>query len=654
MPGLEKTSLSASPRLRLSHAPRVPSLQDLHKLIRPILVILPALGLLLGFGARIVGSGQWSGTIWAAATVPVLSALLIEIVASLRRGDVGLDIVAALSMTGALVFGEHLAAVVVALMYAGGQYLESFAERRANREMTALLARVPRTAIRYRDGRLEEVGLDVVAPQDRLLVRQGDVVPVDGLVVDGMAVLDQSALTGESVPVQKKAGEPVMSGVTNVGDAFDLSATHRAAESTYAGIVRLIEAAQRSKAPMARLADRFAMAFLALTVVLAGGAWLWSGDPIRALAVLVVATPCPLILAVPVAIVSGVSRAAKAGVLVKGGRALETLARVRVLVIDKTGTLTHGQARIVEIRPVTGLSADKLLQLAASLDQASKHVIARALVLEAQARGLDLLLPTEVEEIPGEGLEGIVDGQHVVVGGIRFVAQRVPSARESVASGQYPVGSVVVAVAVNGRLAGLLILADRLRSEAAQVIDSLRRLGIARIVLASGDRSDVAEAVTVGLHLDAVHADLTPDQKIAIVQTERRHGPVMMIGDGVNDAPALAAADLGVAMGAKGAAASAEAADVVLLVDRLDKIPVAVQVARWSRRIALQSVYAGIGLSVVGMIVAALGYLTPVQGALIPGGHRRRRDPECPESSAGAESCRSHDSCGRQEDVALD
>lgn len=617
MPALEKTSLSASPWLRFFHAPRVPSLQDLHKLIRPILVILPALGLLLGFGARVVGSGQWSGTIWAAATVPVLSALLIEIIASLRRGDVGLDIVAALSMTGALVFGEHLAAVVVGLMYAGGQYLESFAERRANREMTALLARVPRTAIRYRDGRLEEIGLDVVKPEDRLLVRQGDVVPVDGLVAEGTAILDQSALTGESVPAQKRAGESVMSGVTNAGDAFDLSATHRAAESTYAGIVRLIEAAQASKAPMARLADRFALVFLAVTVALAGGAWLWSGDPIRGLAVLVVATPCPLILAVPVAIVSGVSRAAKAGVLVKGGRALETLARVRVLVIDKTGTLTHGQARVADISQVAGLTSDKLLQLAASLDQASKHVIARALVLEAKERGLDLLLPTEVEEVPGEGLEGIVDGQHVLVGGTRFVAQRVPSACEIVASGQYPVGSVVVAVAVNGRLAGVLILADRLRSEAAQVIKSLRRLGIARIVLASGDRRDVAEAVTVGLHLDAVHADLTPDRKIAIVHAERRYGPVMMIGDGVNDAPALAAADLGVAMGAKGAAASAEAADVVLLVDQLDKIPLAIQTARWSRRIALQSVYAGIGLSFVGMIVAGLGYLTPVQGALI-------------------------------------
>ncbi|WP_441984698.1 heavy metal translocating P-type ATPase [Microvirga sp. 2YAF29] len=614
---VEKASLQSSQVLRTPQAQRIVSLRDLHKFVRPILVILPALGLLAGFGAHLIGSGYWSGTIWAIATIPVLLALLIEIVSSLRRGDVGLDIIAALSMIGALVFGEHLAAVVVALMYAGGQYLESFAERRANREMTALLARVPRTALRYRDGRLEEIPLDAVKPEDRLMIRQGDTVSVDGLVAEGLAVLDQSALTGESVPVQKAVGEPVMSGVTNVGDTFDLSATHSAADSTYAGIVRLIEAAQRSKAPMARLADRFAMAFLAVTVMLAGGAWLWSGDPIRALAVLVVATPCPLILAVPVAIVSGVSRAAKAGVLVKGGKALETLARVRALVIDKTGTLTHGQAQIVEIRPMAGLSPERLLQLAASLDQASKHIIARALTLEAQARGLDLLPPTEVEESPGEGLEGIVDGRRVVVGGLRFVSQRVPQAARALADGLFPTGSVVVSVVLDGRAAGLLVLADPLRSDAARVLDSLRRLGIARLTLASGDRRDVAEAVTVGLHFDAVYADLTPERKIGVVQDEKRHGPVMMIGDGVNDAPALAAADLGVAMGAKGAAASAEAADVVLLVDQLDKIPVAIRAARRSRRIALQSVYVGIGLSVAGMIVASLGYLSPVQGALI-------------------------------------
>ncbi len=593
------------------------TLLGLHRILRPILVILPLTGLVGGFGARFVGLGEWSDEIWAIATVPVLLALVAEIVSSLRRGDVGLDIVAALSMTAALVFGEHLAAVVVALMYAGGQYLESFAERQANREMTALLARVPRTAVRHRDHKLEEVPLDAIVPGDRLLVRQGDVVPVDGIVAQNLAVLDQSALTGESLPVQVAVGEAAMSGSSNVGDAFDLTATRRAAESTYAGIVRLVEAAQRSKAPMARLADRFALLFLGLTLVLAGAAWLMSGDPIRALSVLVVATPCPLILAVPVAIVSGVSRAAKFGVLVKGGKALETMARVRALVIDKTGTLTHGQAQVTEIRATGDIPADKVLQLAASLDQASKHAVARALVLEARARGLELFVPTSAMEVPGDGIEGIVDGRMVIVGGISFVAARIDGPDDLPSRAAFPIGSVMVAVAVDGRLAGLLTLRDSLRAGTADLVNDLRQIGISRIVLASGDRRDVAEAVTAGLPIDAIHADLTPDQKIAIVVGERPKGPVMMIGDGVNDAPALAAADLGVAMGAKGAAASAEAADVVLLVDELQRILPAIKVARRSRGIALQSVYVGLGLSTAGMLVAMLGYLTPVQGALI-------------------------------------
>lgn len=615
MSNFERTTAS------LTQPPRslgLGSLRDLQRGLRPILVAVPALGLVLGLWASFSGQQEWAGAVWAAATVPVLVMLFIEIVASLRRGDVGLDIVAALSMTGALAFGEYLAAVVVALMYAGGQYLENFAERRAKREMTALLSRVPRSALRHRDGRLEEVPLDEVAPGDRLLVRRGDIVPVDGTVGNGIAVLDQSALTGESLPVQQKEGEAVMSGSTNVGDAFDLAATHRAEESTYAGIIRLVEAAQRSKAPMSRLADRFAMVFLAVTVALSGGAWLWTGDPIRALAVLVVATPCPLILAVPVAIVSGISRAAKLGILVKGGKALEMLARVRALVIDKTGTLTHGQAQVSRIEPMADLTEDEVLAVAASLDQASKHIIARALVLEAQKRGLPLATPTEITETPGEGLQGTVDGRRVSVGGRHFIASLVPGARHALAeNGNHTAGSVTVAVAVDGCLAGVLVLADELRAGTALLLRDLRALGIGRLVLATGDRADVAEAVAEGLHLDAIHAEMTPDSKIAVVQAEKPHGPVMMVGDGVNDAPALAASDLGIAMGAKGAAASAEAADVVLLVDRLDRIASGIRIARRSRAIALQSVYAGIGLSFIGMLAAAFGYLTPIQGALI-------------------------------------
>ena len=584
--------------------------------VRRLLAVLAALGLLTGFAVKLAGFASWSPVIWIAVTVPVLLALLAEIVTSLRSGDLGLDIVAALSMTAALAVGENLAAAIVALMYAGGQYLESYAERAARREMTALLSRVPRTAVIHRDGQLAEVALDLVRPGDRLLVRQGDVVPVDGAIVEGVAVLDQSALTGESLPVQRRSGEAVLSGSTNVGDAFDLVAARLATDSTYAGVIRLVEAAQRSRAPMSRLADRYAILFLAVTVLLAAAAWALSGDAVRAVAVLVVATPCPLILAVPVAIVAGLSRAAKLGILIKGGKAIETLARVRALVIDKTGTLTIGQAKLIDIRTVDGITPDELLRIAASLDQASKHIIAQTIVAEARGRGLSLAIPAEVVEIPGEGIEGKVDGRMTAVGGLHFIAVKFGSAVWGLA-GDRPPGAVASAVAVDGKLAGLLVLADELRAGTEELLRDLRELGIERIVLATGDRHEVAHFFSSGLSLDLVRSELTPDQKILVVLSERKNGPVMMIGDGVNDAPALAAADIGMAMGAKGAAASAEAADVVLLVDQLDRVLPAMRIAQRSRFIALQSVVAGMGLSILAMVAAALGYIVPVEGALL-------------------------------------
>jgi heavy metal translocating P-type ATPase len=587
------------------------------KVVRPYLAGIAALGLLAGIIAKLAGRDAAAAVVWAAVTLPVLLALLVEIVTSLRRGEVGLDIVAGLSMAAALIFGENLAAAIVALMYAGGQYLEIYAERRARWEMTALLSRVPRTTIRHRDGQLEEVAVDVVSPGDRLLIRQGDVVPVDGTVAEGIGVLDQSALTGEPLPVKVKPGEPVLSGSTNAGEAFDVIATRPAAESTYAGIVRLVEDAQRSRAPMSRLADRYAIVFLVLTVVLAGVAWWLSGDPIRAVAVLVVATPCPLILAVPVAIISGLSRAAKFGILIKGGKAIENLARVRTVVIDKTGTLTIGQARLIAIHVDAGISANEVLRIAASLDQASKHVIAQTIVDEARNKGLQLAVPTDVVETPGEGVVGRVDGRTVAVGGLRFVAGKVARSDASPLPHDRTPGALAAAVGIDGRLSGVLILADELRAGTEAMLSELRALGIERIVLATGDRQEVARFVATGLSLDLVRSELMPDQKILVVLAERKNGPVMMIGDGVNDAPALAAADVGVAMGAKGAAASAQAADVVLLVDQLDRILPAIRIARRSRLIALQSVIAGIGLSALAMVAASFGLLVPAEGAVI-------------------------------------
>jgi len=583
--------------------------------ISTAILLIALIGLVTGLGFFFLGNSDIANLVWIAGVLPALTALVIEILRSMRSGEVGLDVVAALSMSAALVFGETLAAAVVAVMYAGGTFLESFAEGRARRDMRDLLSRVPRTATRHRSGALEDIPLDQITPGDRLLIRQGDVIPVDGTVTSETAFIDTSALTGESLPVRLGHGAEAMSGSTNAGEAFDITATREAKDSTYAGIVRLVEEAQASKAPMARLADRWSLGFLVVTVIIAFAAWWLTGDPIRAVAVLVVATPCPLILAVPVALVAGLSRAAHFGVLIKGAGPLEAMARIRTLILDKTGTLTDGRPQIVSIVSHDGMAEDDILRLAAALDQASKHPVAQAIVAAAKARGFALAVPSEVAEIPGEGVVGRVEGREVVVGGDGFAASRVGQS-----AGDYPAldaGSVLVAVAVDGRMAGHLVMSDPLRDGASGMLDGLRQQGIARILLATGDRADVAARVTEGLGLDEVHAGLTPDQKVLLVLSERKYGPVMMVGDGVNDAPALAAADVGVAMGARGAAASAEAADVVLLVDRIDRLGPGIEIAQRSRAIALESVVAGIGLSVLGMIAAAFGYLSPVQGALL-------------------------------------
>lgn len=579
---------------------------------------LALLGLAAGLALRAGGLEGAARLAFAAGVAPALAALAVEIVRGLRRGDIGLDLLAGLSMSAALAVGESLAAAVVAVMYTGGTLLEGFAEGRARREMRALLARVPRTATRRGPAGLEDVPLGAIVPGDVLLVRRGEVVAVDGTVRAGLALLDTAALTGEPLPRRHGPGAAVMSGAVNAGEAFELRAARGAAESTYAGIVRLVEAAQASRAPMARLADRWSLVFLAVTLVLAVVAWAASGDPVRAVAVLVVATPCPLILAVPVALVAAMSRAAQHGVLVKGADALERLARVDTIILDKTGTLTHGSLEIVAIMAQPGFAEPEVLGLAAALDQASQHPLARALVAEARARGLDLPAPSGVAETPGEGVAGQVAGRAVRVGSPGFAAggAGLPGDAEA--------GAVVVAVALDGRLAGHLVLSDPARAGSAELMAALRDLGVRRIWLATGDRPEVAARVAEGLGLDRIEAGLSPEGKVALVHAARAArggalpgGTVMMVGDGINDAPALAAADVGVAMGARGAAASSEAADVVLLVDRLDPLAEGAAIARGARAIALQSVLAGIGLSTLGMIAAALGHLPPVQGALL-------------------------------------
>jgi heavy metal translocating P-type ATPase len=589
-------------------------LAGLARLFARYLALVPAAALIAGGVLWWLGHSHAAQMMCAAGTVPVLLVLVATSAISLWKGEVGLDIVAAIAMTGALVGGEYLAGVVVALMFSGGQSLESFAQGSAEREMTALLGRVARTAQRRHGERIETVPIELIAPGDRLLIRAGEALPVDGIVRGAIAILDESALTGEAMPVRHAPGSPAASGITNVGDAFDLEVVRAAADSTYAGVVRLVEAARQSRAPMSRLADRYAMGFLAVTLALSGGAWLVSGDWHRALAVLVVATPCPLILAVPVAIVSGMSRCARRGVLVKAAGTLEVLARVKTLLIDKTGTLTSGRARLTAVEPVEAACPPDLLKLAGSLAQASQHVMSEAIAEAAVTKGCQLEAPAEILEAPGEGLSGRVGDRRIVLGQPAYVARETSKA--PVHDRSRKVGSSVVAVGVDGVYAADLVFEDAVRPEALSTLLAFRDRGIDRIVIVTGDRAEVAEAVAIGLPIDLVVSNTTPAGKVEAVRAEAANGPTLMVGDGINDAPALALADVGVALGARGAAAAAEAADVVVLVDRLDRIAEAIGIARRTRSIALQSVYAGIGLSGFGMVAAAAGYLPPLAGAL--------------------------------------
>lgn len=563
---------------------------------------------------------RWSGRpgaadlVWAAVTLVALAPAAVSVLRDLWRRRFGVDVIAVLALVGALVVREYLAGAVIAVMLATGRTLEAYAQRRATRDLRALLERAPRTARRRTaDGGIEVVPVDQVAVGDRLLVGPGDVVAVDG-VTEEPATLDESVVTGESQLVEKAVGAAVASGVVNAGAGFGLRATESAARSTYAGIVRLAEEATARKAPTVRLADRYAAAFVPFTLVLAGLGWLLSGDVVRAVAVLVVATPCPLLLATPIAIVSGLSRVARRGVLVRDGGSLEVLGRVRTLLVDKTGTLTAGRPRVADTVVAAGGDPDEVLRLAASVEQLSPHVLAAALVEHARDRGLRLTMPTEVTEEPGRGVHGRVDGRRIRVG--QLDGDPPSWARPRI---EEP-GHSVVWVADDTGPIGAILLEDPVRSDARRAVDRLRAAGLSRIVMVTGDRPDAARRVAEAVGVDDVIARCTPQEKVARVRAESDRAVTVMVGDGVNDAPALAEAHVGVAMGATGATASADVADAVLTVDRLDPLADAVEIARYARRIAVQSATVGMGLAVCAMGFAAAGLLPPVAGAFLQEG----------------------------------
>ncbi|HEY7890854.1 MAG TPA: heavy metal translocating P-type ATPase [Solirubrobacteraceae bacterium] len=580
--------------------------------------------LLAGGVAHLAGGGATGNDIWRAAVGMLAAELTFEVGHTiLVERHMGVDTIALVAMVGALALGEELAGLIVGIMFSGGSTLEEIASIRARRELTALVQRAPKVAQRRRGDRLQEIPVELVDPGDVLVVRSGEVIPVDGVVLSDEAVIDTSTLSGEPLPVTLAAGMPVLSGTANAGPPFEVRAQRPALESAYAALVRLVEQAQTQRAPFVRMADRYAGFFLPATLIVAALAWILSGDAIRALAVVVVATPCPLILAAPIALVSGLSRAARAGVIVKGAGAIESLGQARTVLFDKTGTLTVGSAEVMEIRSCNGMQPDELLRLAACVDRLSAHVLGEALAHAAHAAELELSMPTGIREQPGQGIEGDIDSHHVSVGSRAFLRTAgIPAgeiAAASVLSGRGS-GEAHVLVGVDGHIGGVIVMADELRPDAQSIVERLRGEGIRHVAMVSGDRRSVAERIGRELGVDRVYAEQSPADKLEVVRSLRAEPslrPVVMVGDGVNDAPALALADIGVAMGAAGATVSSETADAVITVDRVDRVADALHIGRRALHIAHQSVLSGMGLSLLAMALAAVGYVPPVAGALL-------------------------------------
>lgn len=533
----------------------------------------------------------------------------VGMIRSIIHKHYGIDILAVTAIVATVLVGEYWASIIIVLMFTGGEALEDFAERRAKRELTALLERSPLIAHRQDAYRTVDVPVGEVNVGDILVVKPGELIPVDGKLLSDDATLDESSLTGESLPVERITGDDMISGSVNGANALTMIVSHRAEDSQYQRIVALVAEAAESKAPFVRMADRYAVPFTIVAYVLAAVGWIISGHPSRFAEVLVVATPCPLIIAAPVAFIAGMSRAAKHGIIVKNAGTLERLARVKTVAFDKTGTLTHGQPELVDVRAV-GMTEDALLSLAATAEQYSVHTLAQSIVLAAKFRGVDIQPCDNVNETTAHGLTAVVGGKTVVVGKHGFI-EDVASDVERV---DLNAGELGVYVAVDGKYAGALILRDEVRNDAAETILWLSRLGVKHTLMLTGDAKATAEHVAASLGVEHVRAECLPIDKVHAVQeiTER---PVMMVGDGVNDAPVLAVADIGVAMGARGSTAASESADVVIMKDDLQRVGRAVQVGVETVRIATQSIWIGMVLSLGLMVIAVFGAIPAILGA---------------------------------------
>lgn len=569
--------------------------------------------IIIAAALTLAGYNKWGnivlGVTAALSAIPLVWGMLQDV----RDGKYGIDILAATAIIASVALGEYWAGIVVVLMLTGGEALEDYAEKRAKSELTDLLARAPRKAHLLKGGKVTEIFASKVQVHDKLIVKPGELIPVDAVIIEGEASVDESSLTGESLPVDKAVGDELLSGTVNLDGLITVKALRVAADSQYEQIIKLVSSAAANHSPFVRLADRYSIPFTITAYIIAVSVWIASGDPIRFLQVIIVATPCPLLLAAPIALISGMSRAAKNGIIVKTGSALEKLAEVKTIAFDKTGTLTIGKPTVDKVTPFNKFSKLEVLSAAASLEQNSNHVLARTIVAKAETEKTKLTKVKNVREQAGYGVRGQVNRQEVLVGNAKLMNEAnitLPAtlSKNAVATTAF--------VAIGGTLAGTIHFTDEVRPESKSTLKRLKAAGIRHILMITGDNAASAKEVAQKVGVTDIQADCLPADKLHAIEGIT-HRPVAFVGDGVNDAPVLTAADVGIALGAKGSAAASESADVVIMLDDLSKVATGVEIAQRTFFIAKQSIFVGIFISIGLMLLYATGRFSPVSGALL-------------------------------------
>ncbi|MCX6753047.1 MAG: heavy metal translocating P-type ATPase [Candidatus Nomurabacteria bacterium] len=585
--------------------------------------ILPSfafLGLAIGFVFHLSNSNGLDNKIWMITLIIGTLPLIYKILKDIFCGHFGIDLIAIVAIVASFFMGQYLAGNIILLMLSGGEALEVYALKRARRELSNLISNAPSFAHIKKDGNLIDVNVDQVKVGDIIFIKTGEIIAADGIVVLGSSQVDESALTGESLPAEKEIGSSVFSGSINKSNILEVEVIRKPSESKYEQIISLIKKAEENRAPVVRLADKYSIWFTVITFSLATLAWFLAKDSVRLLAVLVVATPCPLILATPIAMISGISRSAKRGIIVKNGGALEVLAETNAFIFDKTGTLTLGQPEIVDVISF-GKDKNEVLRISASLDQLSLHVLARSLQSYALKNNIVLSIPTNFKEDFGEGVSGDLDNQTFFFGKLKFLEMKGINISKEVLDKHLTFqseGKIAVYCGDKNNLLGIIIFADVVRPETKNLFTNLKEKGIEKIVMLTGDKKAVAEIIAKDLGIDDIHAEALPENKVFEVQDHKKQfGKVAMIGDGINDAPALSTADVGIALGGHGGSASSDSGDIVIMVDDLNRVGEAYTIAKNTLKIAKQGIFFGIGVSIILMIIAAFGYISPIYGALI-------------------------------------